>query len=137
MIVDAYSKLPDGRSRRERAKVKYKCYLGPKQIPPGVRRLSVKRVRYRKRMSSRKHLGDEMLMRAEVEVPSVESLMASPLSRFIQFAANDCGWSGSRHDLIATRFHPLFLKAKSEAGKEDNPNWKKAMNGPFCEVTLK
>ena len=74
-----------------------------------------------------------MLMRAEVEVPSVESLMASPLSRFIQFAANDCGWSGSRHDLIATRVRPLFLKAKSEAGKEDNPNWKKAMNGPFRE----
>ena len=27
--------------------------------------------------------------------------------------------------------HPLFLKAKSEASKEDNPNWKQAMNGPF------
>ena len=27
--------------------------------------------------------------------------------------------------------HPLFLKAKSDAGKEDDPNWKEAMSGPF------
>jgi hypothetical protein len=35
--------------------------------------------------------------------------------------------------LIANWVHPLFLKAKSEASKEDNPNWKQAMNGPFKE----
>jgi hypothetical protein len=33
--------------------------------------------------------------------------------------------------LIANWVHPLFLKAKSEASKEDNPSWKQAMNGPF------
>ena len=70
-------------------------------------------------------------MRAEVDVPSVESLMASPLSKFIPFAANDCGYSGTRHELIASWVHLLFLKAKTEASKQDNPNWWAAMNGPF------
>ena len=53
--------------------------------------------------------------------------MASPLSKFIHFAANDCGYSGTRMELIANWVHPLFLKAKSEANKEDNPNWRQAM----------
>ena len=71
------------------------------------------------------------MLQAEVEVPTVEALMASPLSKFIHFAANDCGYSGTRMELIANWVHPLFLKAKSEANKEDNPNWRQAMNGPF------
>ena len=40
------------------------------------------------------------MLRAEVDVPSVESLMASPLTSFIHFAANDCGYGGTRHELI-------------------------------------
>ena len=63
----------------------------------------------------------------------MEALMACPLSKYIHFAANDCGYKGSRYELIANWVHPLFLKAKSEARKEDNPNWKQAMNGPFKE----
>ena len=72
-----------------------------------------------------------MMFRAEVDVPSAVSLMASPLSRFIHFAADDCGYGGTRHELIANWIHLLFLKAKSEADKSDNPNWRQAMNGPF------
>ena len=102
--------------------------------PPGVRRLSAKRIRYRKRLAARRQVGDEMLARAEMEeVPTVETLMASPLSKFIHFAANDCGYSGTRLELVANWVHPLFLKAKSEASKEDNPSWRQAMNGPFKE----
>ena len=63
-----------------------------------------------------------MLARAEVDVPSVESLMASPLSKFIQFAANDFGYAGTRYKLIANWVRPLFLKAKTEASKSNNPN---------------
>jgi hypothetical protein len=59
--------------------------------------------------------------------------MACPLSKYIHFAANDCGYTGSRYELIANWVHPLFLKAKTEASKEDNPNWKQAMSGPFKE----
>eukprot|EP00956_Cyclotella_meneghiniana_P041353 scaffold223888_cov20-Cyclotella_meneghiniana.AAC.1 len=66
------------------------------------------------------------MLSAEVEVPTVEALMACPLSKFIHFAANDCGYKGSRYDLICNWVHPLFLKAKSEASKEDNPSWKQA-----------
>ena len=137
---EALGRGPDGRSRRQRGdrpdykdslRPAYKCHLGEKQIPPSVRRVSSKRLRYRKRMALRRQQGDELMLRAEVEVPTVEALMASPLSKFIHFAANDCGYSGTRMELIANWVHPLFLKAKSEANKEDNPNWRQAMNGPF------
>ena len=74
-----------------------------------------------------------MMYAAEVEVPSVEALMACPISKFIHFAANDCGYSGTRYDLIANWVHPLFLKANSEGTKANNPNWRQAMNGPFKE----
>jgi hypothetical protein len=84
-------------------------------------------------MTMRQDLGDEMLARAEVDVPSVESLMASPLSKFIHFAANDCGYVGSRHELITSWMHPLFLKAKAKASKSDTPSWKSANNGMFRE----
>ena len=73
------------------------------------------------------------MLRAEVDVPSIESLITSPLSSFIYFAANNYGYCGTRHELIANQVQPLFLKAKSEAGKSDNPNWRQAMNGPFKE----
>lgn len=74
-----------------------------------------------------------MMMRSEFEVPTVEALMAYPISRFIQFAANECGYKGTRYELIANWVHPLFLKARAEASKEDNPIWKQAMSGPFKE----
>ena len=57
--------------------------------------------------------------------------MKCPLSKFIHFAAMDCGYKGTRRNLVVNWIHPLFLKAKSEASKEDNPNWWQAMNGPF------
>ncbi len=49
------------------------------------------------------------------------------------FSANDCGYIGTRYELIANWVHPLILKARAEASKEDNPNWKQAMLGPFKE----
>jgi len=60
-------------------------------------------------------------------------MMKSPLLTFVHFAANDCGYQGTRYELIATWVHPLFLKAKTAASKEDNPNWCTAINGPFKE----
>ena len=134
----------DGKSRRirqNRAKYNASVLLGEKQIPPDVvrdyylstRRQSRKRSAYRARMAQRRKDADALLCHAELEVPSIEALMASPLSNFIHFAANDCGYSGTRYDLIANWVHPLFLKAKSAASKEDNPNWSQAMRGPFKE----
>jgi hypothetical protein len=63
----------------------------------------------------------------------VEALMAYPISWFIQFAANECGYKGTRYELIANWVHPLFLKARAEASKEDNPSLKQAMSEPFKE----
>jgi hypothetical protein len=125
----------DGKSRRLRDK--YLCSIGDRQIPPGVRqallnrKISRKRGEYRKRMAKRREQADSLMLQSEIDVPTVEALMACPLSRFIHFAANECGYKGTRYELIANWVHPLFLKAKSEASKEDNPSWKQAMNGPF------
>jgi hypothetical protein len=74
---------------------------------------------------------DELELRDDV--PSVEELMDSPLSRFITLAANSCGYSGTTKELIVNWVHPLFLKAKAEASKADNPNWWEAMKSPFAD----
>ncbi len=65
--------------------------------------------------------------------PTIEELLTSPFSKFITFAANDCGYSGSFTKTFVTAVHPFFLKAKSEASKQDNPNWHQAMNRPFAD----
>jgi hypothetical protein len=76
---------------------------------------------------------DALLLHSKLKVPSVEALMACPLSMYIHFAANDCGYKGPHYELIANWVHLLFLKAKSEASKEHIPNWKQAINGPIKE----
>ena len=142
---------PDGRSRRLKKKPRpcYNCSLGEKQIPVAVRQASRRKLKYRQRMAKRRFEGDAMLraqslsqaisfsssprVKVPDDLPSIEDIMNCPLSKFIHFAANDCGYCGSRRDLIVNWVHPLFLKAKSSASKEDNPNWRKAMNGPFKE----
>ncbi len=63
----------------------------------------------------------------------VKTLMACPLSKFIHFVANVCGYKGTRYGLIAKWVDYLFLKAKSDTSTENNPNRKQAMNGPFKE----
>ena len=55
---DGLGRGPDGRTRRERKIPNYKCHLGSKQIPPGVRRASTKLLRHRKRMAMRRNFGE-------------------------------------------------------------------------------
>ncbi len=98
-----------------------------------MRKTSRKQMNYNKCIAACQHKADALMVQAEIEVPLVEVLMACPLSKFIHFAANDCGYSGSCYDLIANWVHPLFLKAKTEASKEDNSSWKQAMSGPLTE----
>ena len=62
------------------------------------------------------------MMELRDDVPTVEELLESPLSRFITLAANSCGYTGTTQELIVNWVHPLFLKAKAEASKSDNPN---------------
>ena len=139
---DALGRGPDGRSRR------LACATGPRQVPQHVRRALRDRLSFAQRMRSRRTLGDLLLETSRVsyrrdngskasfhgmDVPSVEYLMDCPLSNFIHLAAKDCGYSGSRKDIVTGWIHPLFLKARAEASKEDNPSWNKAMTGDFKE----
>ena len=120
--------------------------------PPRVSRLSRKKLKYKQRMTLRRSEGDRILSAkhfhsdeslttvdkminvGQVEdTLTVEHLMNSSLAPFIELAANDCGYEGSVKELICNWVHPLFLKAKSAASKEDNPNWWQAMNGPFAD----
>ena len=141
----------EGRSHRlkNKPRARYNSTPCEKQIPVAVRQASRKKVKYRQQMAKRRFEGDAMLRAQSLsqalsfsgrakqnvpdDMPSIEDIMNCPLSKFIHFAANDCGYSGSRRDLIVNWVHPLFLKAKSSASKEDNPNWCEAMNGPFKE----
>ncbi len=74
-----------------------------------------------------------MLNAMTVAPPTIDELLACPLSKFITFAANDFGYSGSFTEIFVTAVHPFFLKAKSEESKEDNPHWHQAINGPFAD----
>ena len=65
------------------------------------------------------------------EVPTVEALLRSPISKFIGLSMAKIGYTGSLEDLVCTWIHPLMLQAKAAALKEDNPTWWQAMNGPF------
>ena len=76
---------------------------------------------------------DALLLHSELEVPSLEALMACSLSKYNHFATNNCGYKGLHNELIANWVHPLFLKTKSKASNKDSPNWKQAMYGPFKE----
>ena len=91
---------------------------------------------YKQRMHFIREKGDMLLMKSDFDDTmgvTVQDIMDCPLSKFIHFAANDCGYAGSRLELVTNWIHPLFLKARSEASKEDNPNWSQAMKGDFAD----
>ncbi len=51
--------------------------------------------------------------------PTVQELLNSSLSKFIELAANDCGYQGSTQEIIFNYVYLLFLKVVSSASKED------------------
>ena len=103
-------------------------------VPPEAARICRKKMKYRKQMGLRRAKGDRLLNSMHFEEVSkddeIDAIMNSSLSKFITFAANDCGYGGRRRELVCDYVHPLFLKAKSAVSKEDNPNWFQAMNDP-------
>jgi len=62
-------------------------------------------------------------------VPTLQDIVNSPLSQFIEFAANDSGYSGKTEELICQWVHPAFLSAKTGINKADYPSWEEAMRG--------
>ena len=81
-------------------------------------------MKYRQRLKQWMDESDRMLnaMELQDDVPTVQELLDSPLFPFISFATNSCGYKGTTQELIVNWVHPLFLKAKAEASKADNPN---------------
>ena len=57
------------------------------------------------------------------DLPDIEAIFKSPLTKYITFSADYCGYSGSARDLIANQIHPILLKFKVSYSKEDIPNW--------------
>ncbi len=74
----------DGKSLCLRAK--YFCSMGSKQVPPAVccglhlRCASQKRSQYCKRLKQKREEADALMMQSELDVHTVESLMACPIS---------------------------------------------------------
>ena len=66
-------------------------------------------------------------------IPTIQELLDSPISNFINLAANDCGFEGKGEDLILNYVDALFLKAKAAASQADNPNWRQAKDGKFAD----
>ena len=104
----------------------YYLTCGHQHQPPMSKKLSQKRKRLNYKRYSRQ-LKDESnmtvnLMHLYNSIPTIRQLLDSPISNFINLAANDCGYSGTSEDLIVNHVHPLFLKAKAAALAEDNPN---------------
>jgi hypothetical protein len=144
---------PDGKMRRvdalglenaEKARVAALCPAtypltrGPKDEPVQAKRKRrrKRRWKYKKRKRELREEGDNALNAMALspdEYPDVQKILQSPLARFITFAANDCGYNGTAEDLIVNHIHPMFLKAKASASKEDNPNWWEAMNSTFAD----
>ena len=64
-----------------------------------------------------------MMMRAEEAgtVPAVQTLMSSPISKCIQFAANDCGYGGTRREIITNWVHPYFSKQRLKPARRTIP----------------
>ena len=66
-----------------------------------------------------------MLQALELATPEPsEEFLNGPITRFIKLLVLDIGYSDTQTNLLLVKWvHPLFLKAKSKASKQDNPNW--------------
>ena len=103
-LPDRFGHGSYGKSWILRKKGTYYCSNGSQQVPSGIKEpfLCKKKLKHRQRMAKRRNEGDQMLLSMEdKEIPTVEQLLACPLSRFIHFVANNCGYAGSRTELIA------------------------------------
>ncbi len=84
-------------------------------------------------MAQHAEVGDQFLLSLENSPESLEELFGGQLAWFIKLSAADSGLDLSQtQDLLVKLVHLLFLKAKAEASKADNSNWKQAMSGPFA-----
>ena len=67
------------------------------------------------------------------EIPSHEALLEENITKFVRFAAADCGFCGSIEALVVNWIHTLMLSAKTANTNGDNPTWGQAIKGPFAD----
>jgi hypothetical protein len=111
----------------------YQLTLSGFTTPTEVRRLDSKKLRNRQKWTRRRESAEQAFRAMNLNISTVEDLLASPLSQYITLASNDCIYSGSRTTLVCQDIHPFFLSAKTGISAEDNPNWGEAMSGPEAE----
>ena len=70
-------------------------YVGPPAVHPGLNlcHISRKHSEYCKRVKKQREKADALMMQTNFKVPTVKALMACPISCFIHFATNECGYS--------------------------------------------
>ena len=119
----------------EQNRQRYALNCGLKNIPRMNQKISKKRIRlnYKQYNHSLREIGDMLLCNMMVgeELSIIDELMDSPLDKYISLATNDFGYGGMADELIVNYVHLLFLKAKSAASREDNPNWREDTSGVF------
>ena len=71
------------------------------------------------------------------DILTIDEALDRHLSKFITFAANDCGCSGSAHDLMVNWLHSFFLKTNAKDSKKNNPNLLQAIIDPFANECWK
>lgn len=85
----------------------YQVSFGKKRIPPDVccilhlLCIAKKCNAYKKHMAKQNQKAVKLMLHTKIKVLATEALMLCPLSKFINFAANDCGYTESCHDFIA------------------------------------
>ena len=65
--------------------------------------------------------------------PEIGEVLNIHLDKFITFAVNYYGYSGSEHYIMVTWIHQLFLNVKAADSKAQNTNLCQAMNGNFAD----
>ena len=67
------------------------------------------------------------------EIPIPEALLEYNITKFVHFAAADCGFDGSIEALVVNCLHPLMLADKTANPNGENLTWKQSINGPFAD----
>jgi hypothetical protein len=133
---------PSWKKREQQASAHLYVVPSYSQVPPMACHLSRKKVKYWQRMARHAEVGDQFLLSLEDSPESLEEPFGGPVAQFIKLSAADSGLDPSQtQDLLVKLVHPPFLKAKAEAIKADNPDWRQAMSGPFanefCKAAVK
>ena len=85
--------------------------------------MSWKKKEYKTRLASTKlREVNEKLGTMDWEVPDENTPMNDDITKFVHFAASDCGFDGTVEALVVNWLHPLMLAAKTAGTSDDNPN---------------